>query len=42
VGAAGAHIRVRDTRLDAWVNWAVFFSLAVAALVIGLAYYDAL
>jgi hypothetical protein len=37
--AAGAHIRARDTRLLAWVNWAVFFSLAVAALVVGLAYH---
>lgn len=36
VGAAGAHIRVRDTRLSAWVNWAVFFTLAVLALVVGL------
>jgi hypothetical protein len=36
--AAGAHIRARDTRLLNWVNWAVFFSLAVAALVVGLAY----
>jgi uncharacterized membrane protein len=37
--AAGAHIRARDTRLLAWVNWAAFFSLAVAALVVGLAYH---
>jgi hypothetical protein len=37
--AAGAHIRARDTRLLAWVNWAAFFSLAVAALVLGLAYH---
>jgi len=36
--AAGAHIRARDTRLLAWVNWAGFFLLAVAALVVGLAY----
>lgn len=42
VGAAGAHLRVRDSRLSAWANWAVFFSLAVAALVIGLASHDAL
>lgn len=41
LGAAGAHIRVRDTRLGAWVNWATFFSLAVAALVVGLAYHNA-
>jgi hypothetical protein len=37
--AAGAHIRARDTRLLAWLNWAAFFSLAVAALVVGLAYH---
>lgn len=37
--AAGAHLRARDTRLLAWVNWAAFFSLAVAALVVGLAYH---
>jgi hypothetical protein len=36
--AAGAHIRARDTRLLDWINWAAFFSLAVAALVVGLAY----
>jgi DoxX-like family len=41
LGAAGAHIRVRDTRLSAWVNWAVFFSLAVLALVVGLTYHGA-
>lgn len=35
---AGAHIRARDTRLLNWVNWAAFFSLAVAALAVGLAY----
>jgi hypothetical protein len=35
--AAGAHIRARDTRLVNWVNWAAFFSLGVAALVVGLA-----
>jgi DoxX-like family len=38
VSAAGAHIRARDTRLLNWVNWAAFFSLAVAALAVGLAY----
>lgn len=38
VCAAGFHFRARDTRLLNWVNWAVFFSLAVAALVVGLAY----
>jgi uncharacterized membrane protein len=38
LAAAGAHIRARDTRLLAWVNWAAFFALAVAALVLGLAY----
>jgi hypothetical protein len=37
--AAGAHIRARDTRLLGWVNWAAFFTLAVAALVMGLAYH---
>lgn len=37
--AVGAHIRARDTRLLAWVNWAAFFSLAVGALVVGLAYH---
>jgi DoxX-like family len=37
--AAGAHIRARDARLLAWVNWAAFFTLAVAALVMGLAYH---
>lgn len=38
VSAAGAHIRAGDTRLLNWVNWAAFFSLAVAALAVGLAY----
>lgn len=38
VCAAGAHLRIRDTRLLNWVNWAFFFSLAVAALAVGLAY----
>ena len=37
--AAGAHIRARDTRVLSWVNWAAFFSLADAALVVGLAYH---
>jgi hypothetical protein len=36
--AAGAHIRARDTRLLNWINWSAFCSLAVAALVVGLAY----
>jgi hypothetical protein len=36
--AAGAHIRARDTRLFDWINWSAFFSLAVAALVVALAY----
>lgn len=36
--AAGAHVRARDTRLLAWINWSAFFSLAVAALVMALAY----
>jgi hypothetical protein len=39
LAAAGAPIRARDTRLLAWVNWAAFFALAVAALVMGLAYH---
>jgi DoxX-like family len=39
LAAVGAHIRARDTRLLNWVNWFVFFSLAVAALVVGLAYH---
>src|SRR5690348_3768129 len=30
VAAAGAHLRAHDTRLSAWLNWAVFFTLAVA------------
>ncbi|MGH9028876.1 MAG: DoxX family protein [Acidimicrobiales bacterium] len=34
--AAGAHIRARDTQVRNWVNWAAFFLLAVAALVIRL------
>ena len=38
LSAAGAHIRARDTRLLHWVNWAVFFALAVAALAVGLAF----
>ena len=38
VFAAAAHIRVRDTQLLNWINWSVFFSLAVAALVVGLVY----
>jgi DoxX-like family len=37
--AVGAHLRARDTRLANWINWAVFFSLAVAALAVGLAYH---
>jgi hypothetical protein len=37
--AAGAHIRARDTRLPAWLNWAAFFSLVVAALVLGVVYH---
>ncbi|MGH3557446.1 MAG: DoxX family protein [Mycobacterium sp.] len=36
--AAGAHIRARDTLLSSWINWSAFFSLAVAALVVGLVY----
>ncbi|MGH3159219.1 MAG: DoxX family protein [Streptosporangiaceae bacterium] len=37
--AAAAHIRARDTRLPSWINWSAFFSLAVAALAVGLAYH---
>jgi hypothetical protein len=36
--AAGAHIRARDTQLLNWANWAVFFLLAVAALLASMAY----
>jgi hypothetical protein len=36
--AAGFHIRARDTQVLNWANWAVFFSLAVAVLAVGLAY----
>ena len=36
--ASAAHIRARDTRVPAWLNWAAFFLLAVAALVVSLAY----
>ena len=36
--AAAAHINARDTRLLDWINWSAFFSLAVAALVVALAY----
>ncbi|HEY1652487.1 MAG TPA: DoxX family protein [Acidimicrobiales bacterium] len=39
VCAAGAHIRARDPLLASWVNWAVFFSLAVAVLVVAIAYH---
>jgi hypothetical protein len=39
LAAAGAHVRARDARLLAWVNWTAFFVLAVAALVVGLAYH---
>jgi hypothetical protein len=38
LGAAGFHIRARDTRLPSWINWSAFFSLAAAALAVGLAY----
>lgn len=37
--AAVVHMRARDTLLVSWVNWAAFFSLAVAALVVALAYH---
>jgi hypothetical protein len=36
--AAGAHIRARDSRILNWINWSAFFSFALAALVVGLAY----
>jgi uncharacterized membrane protein len=36
--AAGVHVRARDTLLSSWLNWSTFFSLAVAALVVGLVY----
>lgn len=39
--AAGAHVRARDTQLLSLVNWAAFFLLAVAALVVGLAHRGA-
>jgi DoxX-like family len=39
LSAAGAHLRGRDTRLLSWINWSAFFSLAVAALAVGLAYH---
>lgn len=40
--AAGAHIKARDTRLLAWITWSAFFSLAVAVLVVALAYRNPL
>jgi hypothetical protein len=36
LGAFGAHLRARDYRIG---PWAVFFSLAVAALAVNLAYH---
>jgi hypothetical protein len=36
LGAFGAHLRVRDHQLG---PWATFFSLAVAALVVNVAYH---
>jgi hypothetical protein len=36
--AAAVHVRARDTLLSSWINWSAFFSLAVAALVVGTAY----
>lgn len=36
--AAWVHVRARDTLLPSWLNWSGFFSLAVAALVVGLVY----
>ena len=37
-GAAGFHVRARDTLFRSWANWAVFFALAVAVLAVALAY----
>ncbi|MEV0271455.1 DoxX family protein [Hamadaea sp. NPDC050747] len=37
--AAAAHARVRDTQLSRWGTWAAFFALAVATLVVALAYH---
>ncbi|MGW0230883.1 DoxX family protein [Actinopolymorpha singaporensis] len=39
--AAGAHVRGRDTRVASWINWSIFFGLAVAALAVGLAHRGA-
>jgi uncharacterized membrane protein len=36
--AAAVHVRARDTLLSSWIDWSAFFSLAVAALVVGIAY----
>ncbi|WP_432875501.1 DoxX family protein [Kribbella sp. CA-245084] len=35
--AAAAHLRAHDTRVSAWLNWAAFFTLSVAALAAALA-----
>ena len=37
LGAFGAHLRARDYQVG---PWAMFFSLAVAALAVNLAYHD--
>ena len=39
VAAAGVHIRQRDRRPLAWINWAAFFVLSMAALAVGLIYH---
>jgi len=36
LGALGAHLRVRSRRLT---GWAVFFTVAVAALAVNLGYH---
>jgi hypothetical protein len=36
--ASAAHIRARDRQIAGWANWAAFFLLAVATLVVGLSY----
>lgn len=41
VCASGAHIRARDRQIAAWANWAAFFLLGAAALVVGLSYHGA-
>ncbi|NUT18765.1 MAG: DoxX family protein [Hamadaea sp.] len=38
-GAAVAHFRVHDTNLNNWINWAIFFALAVGTLSVALAHH---